>query len=491
MSDLHDVQRAVNAACRRDFQVMVERVFNTLDPAGDLERAPYVEVLCDHLARVARGEIKRLVITIPPRHLKTVAASIALPAWILGHDPSKRIISVTYNDRLAQDYAANFGKVMRSRWYAHVFPHTATSIVRDTATSLKTRQNGFRLATSTGGTLTGLGGDLIIVDDLLKADDAGSPTARQNGQDFFTGTLLSRLNNKLDGAIIVIGQRLHEDDLPGYLLNRGGWVHLNLPAIAEEPQEYCMSTGRVFRREVGDVLKPLTEPRHKLDEMRADMGGPLFQAQYQQNPTPLDSTHLDWTRIQTYAAKPERHELFKVVQSWDTAMANSPTADYSVGTTWGYDGRSWLLLDLQRERLAYPDLLAKVRFERKRWRADVILVEDAATGIVLLQELGRDMRCLSEREHHAPRCQRVAIRPKVGKEERFAAQVERLYSGHARLPIEAPWLQLLKREMLAFPRTTYDDQVDSVTQFLGWSKSAGARRTIAPEGRPDGGPRPE
>jgi predicted phage terminase large subunit-like protein len=248
-------------------------------------------------------------------------------------------------------------------------------------------------------------------------------------------------------------------------------------------QEYRLSTGKLFRREVGDILKPLTEPRERLDEQRAGMGGPTFQAQYQQNPTPLESALIEWDRIQTYKERPPRDELEAVVQSWDTAMADSPRANFSVGTTWGYYRGAWLLLDLVRVRLQYPDLLAKVRFERGRWRPDTILVEMASTGGPLLADLGRDLRGLSERQHHARWCGRIAMQPKVGKEERLATQVERLYSGHARFPVKAEWLPELKREMLAFPGGSYDDQVDSVSQFLEWSVSHLARRRMSADGR--------
>jgi predicted phage terminase large subunit-like protein len=474
-TDLAPVQRAVNALCRRDFQVFVERVFRTLAPTDELERAPYLEALCDHLAGAASGDIKRLLITIPPRHLKTITASVALPAWVLGHNPSKQIVSLCYAETLARKYSDQFRSVMRSGWYAHVFPHTAASITKDTATELKTRQQGSRLGTTLGGAVTGFGGDMLIIDDLLKGESVNSAADRERVQNFYSNTLMSRLNNKAEGSIIAIQQRLHEDDLAGHLLNIGGFVHLNLPAIAEEIQVFALSNGRTWRREVGDVLKPKSEPMSVLNELRAGMGNRDFQAQYQQNPTPLESALIEWHRIQTYDERPARSEVESVVQSWDTAMADSPRANFSVGTTWGYHRGSWLLLDLVRLRLQYPDLLAKVRYERKRWRADVVLVENAATGIPLLSDLSRDMRGLSSREHHAPTCMRVAVQPLIGKEERLSAQVERLYSGHARLPAEAPWLPDLKRELLTFPSATYDDQVDSVSQFLEWSIGRGGR----------------
>jgi hypothetical protein len=161
---------------------------------------------------------------------------------------------------------------------------------------------------------------------------------------------LSRLNDKSQGTIIAVQQRLHEDDLAAHLQTMG-YEHLNLPAIAEERQVFALSTGRVHVREPGDLLKPRTEPRVILDEFRQAMGGSDFEAQYQQNPTPPDSALIEWSRIQTYEAAPPRERLQYVVQSWDTAFTDGPKADFSVCTTWGFRDGAWLLLDVQRARL--------------------------------------------------------------------------------------------------------------------------------------------
>lgn len=478
MTSLLELQQAVNAACRRDLQSFVERVFHVVDPSAKLERAAYLDVLCDHLQQVAEGSSRRLLITIPPRHLKSITAAVALPAWVLGRNPAKKIIAVSYGQDLAFKHADDFRKVLRAPWYDRVFPGLVGSISRDTSAEVRTRRNGFRYATSLGGTLTGLGCDLLIIDDLMKASDAASSLERDRVQEFYRSTLLSRLNDKSTGQIIAIQQRLHEDDLAGYLIETGGFLHLNLPAIAEESQVFSLSDGRVFRRAVGDVLKPLTEPMRVLDELRQAMGERAFQAQYQQNPTPSDSPLIRWDRIQTYDEAPPRERLHALVQSWDTAMADSPKSDYSVGTTWGHDGQSWLLLDLVRVRLPYPELLAKVRHERRRWQPDTILVEKASTGGPLLDDLARDMRCLSEPHHHAPSCQRHAVTPRIGKEERLATQVDRLYTGKARFPTSAPWLADLKRELLGFPQSAHDDQVDSISQFLEWCVGRGGRSVL-------------
>lgn len=490
MRDPLTIGGALNELCRTDFQVFVERVFATLDPAATLERSAYLEILTDYLARVERGELKRLLITIPPRHLKSIATSIALPAWALGRDPTRRIITVSYAKDLTTEHSRNFQKIMRSGWYANVFPDTATNVERDAIAEFRTRQNGFRRGASLGGSLTGFGGDMIIIDDLMKAADARSPVERERVRHFYGNTLVSRLNDKSTGTIIAVQQRLHEDDLAAYVLTMG-FEHLNLPAIAEERQEFRLSTNRIFVRQPGDLLKPRTEPRPILDEFRSAMGSSDFMAQYQQNPTPPDSALIEWDRISTYTEAPPRDRILQVVQSWDTALSDGPKSDWSVGTTWGFHDGRWLLLDLVRVRDLYADLLARVRRERSRWQADRIIVENAGVGIALLADLARDHRCVGDVRHHAPTCAREAHTPTMGKAERLVAGVDRLYSGKVCLPENAPWLPVLKRELLGFPNLTHDDQVDSVTQFLHWVMGRHARvATSTTKGRREAGARP-
>ena len=481
--------RAVDALCRREFQPFLERAFHTLDPGKLLQRADYLETLCHHLEQVATGEIRRLIVTIPPRHLKSISTAVALPAWMLGREPTARIICVSYGEDLSLPHARNFRTLMRTNWYDAVFPGVMGGARRDTDRQLITDQGGFRIAATLGGALTGLGADVLIIDDLMKASDANSAAEREKAQRWFDETLLSRLNDQATGRIIVIQQRLHEDDIVGYLLEKGGFVHLNLPAIAESEEAHPLGGGRVFRRRVGDTLNP-SQPKAVLEAMRHEMGSRVFQAQYQQNPTPTESDLIRWDRIATYDKTPERHELQYVIHSWDTAIVDGPKADYSVGTVWGYSFGSWLLLDVIRVRLAYPDLLAKVRFERSKWQADAILVEKAGTGHTLLQDLGRDFKGESpDPRHHASRCQPFLSKPKIGKEERLASQVERLYSGRARLPVDAPWLPELKRELVSFPNSRYDDQVDSVSQFLEWMSGPQGRLAMGYNPREPATPR--
>lgn len=480
----------VHSLARREFEVFLELVFRHLNPDTPLSRGWYLSAMCQALAEVAQGHERRLQITVPPRHLKSIMTTVAFPAWLLGQRPETRIICASYGQELSAALSRSFRKVIQSRWYSEVFPQTAASIIRDTEADLGTRQGGYRFATAVGGTVTGIGADLIIIDDLMKAQDASYPEARAKAQRFVDETLLSRLDNKQTGAVIAIQQRLHEDDVSAHLSSKGGYRHLDLPAIAMRDEIIPLSRGRTHSRRIGDVLNPQREPREVLDQLKAEMGPRAFEAQYQQNPTPLEGDYLQWDKVRFYDEAPPRNRLNKVVHSWDVASSSDPKADYSVGTIWGHDGTSWLLLDVIRQRLLYPDLLARVRLERKLWKADAILVEKSSVGPALLEDLARDMRGISEPQHHARACMRIGITATLPKAERYFASVERLYSGFAKLPRSAPWLDDLHREMQTFPAARYDDQVDSLSQFLNWSPSRQGRNILKDKETRRDGPRP-
>lgn len=454
---------------RDDFPLFLELVFAKLNPGIPLARGWYLSAMTQALAEVESGAVRRLQITVPPRHLKSIMVSIAYPAWLLGRRPATRIICASYSQDLATALARSFRDIVTAPWYARVFPETAASIVRATDTEVHTRQHGYRYAVGLGGTVTGLGADLIIIDDLMKAQDASFPEARARAKRFVDETLLSRLDDKRTGRIIAIQQRLHEDDISAHLSEKPGFHHLNLPAIAVEDEAVPLGRGRVYHRRIGEALNPRRESLEVLARLRTEMGQRAFEAQYQQNPVPPQSEYVRWNEVQFYAEAPDRGELRKVVISWDTASSIEPGADFSVGTVWGFDGEAWLLLDLIRKRMDYHELLSRVRLERSRWRADLILVENSSMGPALLADLSRDMRGLSDRQHRAPTCGRVAISPTLGKAERLYSALERLYSGLARLPRDAPWLADLRRELMAFPSGRYDDQVDSLSQFLNWA----------------------
>ncbi len=257
-------QKEVHAMLRNDLLAFIEKAFGTVSPSVEYLPNWHINAIAYALEQCINGDCSRLLITMPPRYMKSTCVSVALPAFLLGCDPTARIICASYSQELSNKLAADCQMVMESDWYRHVFPQTANSLKKVTKSEIATQQNGFRLATSVGGTLTGRGGNWLIIDDPHKADEAHSDKQRQTAVDWFEQTAATRLDSNDKGGIIGVQQRLHQGDLPGILLDKGGWDHLNLPAIAEEDGEFPIGPGRYFHRECDDVLHP---ERHSLDDL--------------------------------------------------------------------------------------------------------------------------------------------------------------------------------------------------------------------------------
>ncbi len=215
---------------------------------------------------------------------------------------------------------------------------------KDTETECVTTKNGGRFVVPVGGSFTGRGADVIIIDDPLKADDAQSDKARRVVNDWFSTTVLSRLDDKQKGAIIVVAQRLHEDDLPGRLLTEGGWHHLDLPAIAQEDQEVPIGPDAVHRHRTGEALHPEREPLALLEGIKREMGSLTFSAQYLQRPVPPEGNLIKRCSIKWYDSPPARTPGAQIVQSWDVASTTGDARDWSVCTTWRSFKRNYYLL---------------------------------------------------------------------------------------------------------------------------------------------------
>lgn len=451
-------------ALKNDLVTFTHRCFQTVVPGETFELNWHIEAICHALERVRRGEVKRLIITMPPRSLKSICASVAFPAFILGHDPSRKIVCVSYSDQLAAKHANDFRAVLRSPWYKRAFPATCIDPFKDSQAEVATTARGYRLTTSVEGTLTGRGGNLIIVDDPMKAQDAQSEAARERVKQWFISTLLSRLDNKETDAIVVVMQRVHVDDLAGHLIEGGGWEVLNLPAIAEEEDSIALGADRYHHRRTGEPLQGGRESLATLEALRKEVGSLAFAAQYQQAPVPPGGNLIKRDCLRFYEQAPEQRSGDVVLCSWDTAMKATGTSDYSVGTVWLIRGESHYLLDLVRDRLDFPDLKRKAITLHQRWRPLATLVEDKGSGTALLQEL------------RAMRLPTIAFISTADKVMRMHAQSARFEAGSVYLPKDAPWLGELLKEILAFPGGRHDDQVDSISQALKWAE----QRRLAP-----------
>lgn len=455
MATILDV-RKYEALLRDDFRPFLEKVFITLSPGQPFIPTWHLEAIACQLERIRRGEIRRLIINMPPRSLKSITASVAFPAFVLGHDPSRRIICVSYSGDLAKKHANDFRAILESPWYRTAFPTTRIGPHKNTEAEIELTARGFRLATSVGGTLTGRGGDIIIIDDPLKPDDAFSESKRSGANQWFANTLLSRLDDKRTGAIVVVMQRVHMDDLTGFLRGQSDeWTVLSLPAIAEFEETIPLADGRAHRRALGEALSPEREPLQVLEGLKLQFGSDAFSAQYQQAPVPPGGAMIKRHWVKRYRDPPPECDQYLTLQSWDTANKGGPDNDWSVCTTWivTHDMR-WYLLDVWRRRVDYPALKAAARDLAKTWDASRVLVEDAGAGTSLVEELRGRVSGI------------IPVRPTGDKASRMAVASAKFEAGQVLFPERADWLPDLEAELFAFPGSRHDDQCDSISQAL-------------------------
>src|SRR5438046_6236200 len=240
---------------RQDFVSFAVRCFQDLNPQTRLAMNWHLRVIAAKLTAVREGKIRRLIINVAPRSLKSLLASIAFPAWCLGHDPSAQILCVSYAQDLADKLARDCRAILMSPWYGQIFP-TRLAPHRQAVQEFITTRQGYRLATSTGGVLTGRGADIILIDDPLQPEEALSDAQRKAANEWYDHTLYSRLNDKRRGAIVIVMQRLHEDDLVGHVLAQEPWEVVRFPAIAEADEVHEVETilgSRYFMRQRGEA----------------------------------------------------------------------------------------------------------------------------------------------------------------------------------------------------------------------------------------------
>jgi predicted phage terminase large subunit-like protein len=463
--------RLRDAVYRTDFPTFVGKCFHTLVPGSAYWMNWHILALAYHLELVRLGRIRRLIINLPPRSLKSLITSVAFPAFVLGHDPAKRIIVVSYGADLAIKLANDCRVILNAQWFHELFPATTISRTKNTEYEVVTTRLGYRLATSVDGTLTGRGGDVLIVDDPLKPIDALSDNKRERVNDFLKNTLLSRLDDKKTGAVVIVMQRLHMDDLTGTLLRdfQDDWVVLNLPAIAEQEEKIQIGENKYHTRRVGDLLHAEREPQSILDSLRAQLGSDTFAAQYQQAPFPPDGAMIKRDWVQRYEQAPKRESSINVIQSWDTASKAGGQNDYSVCTTWLHHDNKYYLIDVLRGRFDYPTLKAQAILYARAHKPDKILIEDAGVGTALVREL-QDAGLTA-----------IGVKPMHDKLTRMSIQSGKFASGRVFFPHDAPWLADFESELFAFPNGRHDDQVDSVSQALaheisGYNLDGFARR---------------
>jgi predicted phage terminase large subunit-like protein len=430
-------------------------VFPALAPEASFSSAPHFRVLARALEKVGTGETRRLLIAIPPRHGKSILASVALPAWILGRDPTRKIICASYGDQLSKDFATRFRDLLWSGQHQAIFPAMQIDAGGASLAEVRTNAKGYRLATTVQGPATGKGAHFIIVDDPFKAAEAASESTRNAVYDWFKGSLMTRFDKPAEGAMVVVQQRLHQDDLIGRLRDEGGWDYLEMPGECVERQVFDLGDGEAWEFNPGDLLFEERFNRAALDQLFWDLGEGPYNAQILQRPSPPGGLLFKLKHFQRYETPPNYVEL--VVQSWDPAVVDTETAAFSVCTTWGILGQKLYLLDVLRKRLDFHKIEPAILHMKEKWNAGCVVLETsgvgAAIGNALLKREGsRQWLCPHD--------------PKLGKVERATAQTPKIERKRVYLPMSAPWLETFESEVATFPNSKYADQVDSMVQFL-------------------------
>jgi predicted phage terminase large subunit-like protein len=450
-------QRVLDAALRKDFLAFLHRCVLTLNPGALFLDNWHLEAIAYELERIRKGDVTRLIINMPPRHLKSITVTVAYTAWRLGLDPKIRIFCISYGEDLSKKHHSDFRAIVQSDWFRRAFPKF--NIARATDAEIHTTARGFRKSTSINAALTGLGGHLFVIDDPQKPVDAQSEVLRNNLHLWFTNTLLSRLDSKERDAVIVVMQRVHLRDLTGYLLECGGWSHLSLAAIAEEDERIAVGKGRFHVRKAGHALHPAHESLATLQKVRLEFGTDVFAAQYQQAPVPPGGGMVKRRHLRYYTSLPDTQPDHCIIMSWDTASKVGAQNDWSVCTVWLLANSVYYLLDVIRERYEYPALRDAAIALAARYDPFAILIEDASTGAALAQELNA---AGNYPVHLIP-----AHRDKIA---RMFIQTGKFARGAVQFPQGAPFLPELEKELLSFPQGRTDDIVDSISQALAFEE---------------------
>jgi len=494
------------------------------------DKAPFksnwhLDVVCEHLQAVADGEIKRLIINVPPRTAKSSVVSVAWPAWSWLRRPELQWLCASYAERLSTRDSVKCRRLIQSRGgrreggtliervgYRGLMMLLGADWKLTGDQNVKTRfentQTGYRLATSVGGTATGEGGDVILIDDPHKADEVESEIQRENVTDWMDGTMSTRLNDPETGAVVVIMQRLHEVDLTGHLLEQGDYTHVCLPMRYEPSHPFVWPKDR--RTEPGELLWPGHFPERAVARLEKQLGSYRAAGQLQQRPAPAEGGILKTAWWRFYPPEwlaqfsPEAMggntqwpgpRLDRVWASWDTALKAKSENDYTVGQLWGQAGPDCYLLRQVRGRWGLDEIITQA-LELNRWGTERL---PGLTGRIYIENTANGPEVIAALRKKVPGV--IPVKADADKLTRAHAVTPKLEAGNVWVPGDRivtedgkgarpgpstpSWAQELIAECASFPKGAHDDQVDALSQALDprhtWDNAGarvGARRDV-------------
>jgi predicted phage terminase large subunit-like protein len=460
--------------CRRSLGEFVERFFPIVEPGRKYERTIAAELIIDRLERVSRGEIKKLVINVPPRNAKSVLVSVLWPAWDWIDHPGRRFLYASHKLSLTERDSGRWRDLIEHPRYKEMFDDCfALSASQNSKARIENNRGGHRIATSVGASATGEGGDFLVIDDPHRAKDAWSPATLQRDREWFDGTMTTRMNDPAEGAFVFSGQRIHEDDLFARALSLPGVNHLCLPAQFDPDHRF--RTPDDPRTEPGQLLWPERFDVDYIEDLKAMLGPHGAAAQLQQQPSPQRGEIFEQRWWRYYPPHERPRILDEVIMSWDTSLSGAPTADYTAGQAWGISGQDRYLLKEVHARLTLPEVLKEIKNlnnwvleEYPRHPYPTIYIEAAAIGKGLAEILRSEI----------PTVALVSVSD--GKVQRANAVLPLIYAGHVYLPGAAnetgdgfdpaqtpTFVQEFIHEHTLFREgCAHDDRVDAATQAL-------------------------
>jgi predicted phage terminase large subunit-like protein len=444
--------RELRAILRTDFLAFSEKCFYTLYPHGVF--APNFHHLA--IAYELLSEYKRTLINAPPRHMKSELASIFYSAWMMGHDPGFKILAISDGDHLARKFNRDVRKIMRASWYKELFPATCLSPDKCTETILETTAGGYRYATTVGGEIVGFGAHLIIIDDPHTIGPSLTDNKLLRTKEWYSETLLSRLDQHGVGRIVVVMQRSRHNDLAGYLLQTGAYHQLCLPLIAPRDEPVPIGEGRIYHRKQGECLHPARTNVEEAADLRSEMGDLKFSALYLQDPKPFGGALFNIDKLPSFPKLHARTEYEFILQCWDCASSLEIDSSYSVCITFGMRAGRLEVLNVWRKRVDYIELRAEAKYLIDQFSPSYIVVENASAGQSLLQELVADYGSSGI----------IPFKPRADKVSRAESILHLVAKGKLAIPRQAQFLEPLREEIRTFPNGYYDDQVDCLVMAL-------------------------
>jgi predicted phage terminase large subunit-like protein len=455
-----------------NLNAFAQAVFNRVSPNADYTHNWHIDCICEHLMACYRKEITRLIINIAPRSMKSILCSVAFPAWVLGQNPKEQIINASYARSVSNKFSLDTRNIIQSEFYKTIFPNTKLAPDQNEKSKFMTTERGHRLAASVGSAVTAEGGNILLVDDPLNPQQASSEVERATANEWFSSTFYSRLNDKRPGkgVIIVIMQRLHQNDLTGHLLKEGGWDHLCLPAVNDRTRTITIGNFTKEWKE-GELLNSILLTDDALEKTKQSMGSIAFAAQYMQRPTPKEGAifRTSWWQLWKGNRPPKSKYI---IQIYDTAFGTKQSNDYSARTTWsifedeetGLD--NIILMERWQQRVDFPSLKQEAFESCRKYKPDLILVENKASGQPLIDEMRRmrlPVRAIKRDSTSGDKIARAHMStPSFEQKAVWVPAI--LIDENDQEPYWRPlkWAQEIINECAMFPNGEHDDLVDTV-----------------------------